>query len=111
MKNEQIKELFIDSGIHKRWHFTKYGYYKLLGSERFLFAHILQLVATIAVILSVITLGVGVYSEMAGFQSRVLIGFTVASLCQSISELLAGEFMVFGKLFLAFLVFIYILYL
>ncbi|RZD19678.1 hypothetical protein [Pseudoalteromonas sp. MEBiC 03485] len=111
MKNEKIKELFIDSGIHKRWHFTKYGYYKLFGSERFLFAHLLQLVATIAVVFSIFSLGVGVYSEVAGFQARVLFGFTVASLCQSISELIVGNFVLFGKLILAFLVFIYILYL
>lgn len=109
MNNEKMKQLFLESGINKRWHFTKYGYYKLFRLERFLIAHLFQLCAFFALMFSMLTLFVSLYTEATGFQMRVLLGFAIASLTQAISELFVGEYIRSGKLLLGFLVFTYIL--
>ncbi|MBL0710412.1 MAG: hypothetical protein JJV99_05295 [Colwellia sp.] len=105
---EEVRIMFIDAGIHRRWHFTKYGYYKLYGENRYWLAFFTQVIASIIFVLAVLNLIFIVKNQDTSQQSILFAMLALASALQTISEFFVGDYKSSGKMLIGAIIFTYI---
>ncbi|MBE0420189.1 hypothetical protein EI165_08635 [Pseudoalteromonas nigrifaciens] len=108
---EELRDQFFQSGIQQRWHFTKYGYYKLYGENRFWLAFITQVIAALIFVIALINIVVMVVNKDVSNQESIITMLALSASIQTISEFFVGDYMSSAKMFIgaATLTYIYII--
>lgn len=105
---EEVRIMFVNAGIHRRWHFTKYGYYKLYGENRYWLAFASQVIALILFIMAIFNIIFIVKNQDTSNQSVLFALFALASIIQTISEFSVGDYKSSGKMLIGAVIFTYI---
>ncbi|MGP4944050.1 hypothetical protein [Pseudoalteromonas nigrifaciens] len=97
---DRVKIAFEEAGIHPRWHFTKYGYYKLYGGNKFWLAHIAQVFASLFFVLAIANLIYMVVGKNTANVDSLLFMFGSSAYAQTMSDFFVGDYKSSGKMLL-----------